>query len=225
MKPEEKFEAAYLRRRLGKSYNEIRRKVKVSKSTLSLWLRNIKLSNVQRRRLINKQIFNPGGKVSHEKRLKRTKEIINKAKKEVILLAQNPLFLAGLMLYCAEGGKAQEKVRFSNSNTVLVRLMMKWFRKFCQPPENKYRVAIHIHEFISRKNSKQYWSKVTGIPTSQFYKTNIKPPGLSYRKNPLYNGTCHITIDNRDLFRKIKGWTIGFFKKEKLVSKDDHMPL
>ena len=224
MKPKEKFEATYLRRS-GKSYNEIRKKIKVSKSTLSLWLRNIELSKIQKKRLINKQIFNPGGKINHEKRLRITKEIVSKAKKEVVRLTKDPLFLAGLMLYCAEGGNSQEKGRFSNSDPILIRLMMRWFRKYCQPPENKYRVAIHIHEFISRKNSKRYWSKVTSIPVSQFYKTTIKPSGLTYRKNPLYNGTCHVTIDNRNLFRKGKGWWIGFFEKEKLISKDDNMPL
>lgn len=50
MKLKEKIRAIKLRK-LGKSYSEIRKQVKVSKSTLSLWLRDIKLTPEQEKRI------------------------------------------------------------------------------------------------------------------------------------------------------------------------------
>ena len=50
MKFKEKIEAVRLRR-LGRSYAEIRKKVRASKSTLSMWLKDIRLSKKQKNRL------------------------------------------------------------------------------------------------------------------------------------------------------------------------------
>lgn len=61
----------------------------------------------------------------------------------------------------------------------------------------------------SRKDILVYWSKITGISAKQFYKPYIKPTSLGQRKNVLYNGTCSIIVNDKSLFRKIKGWKLG----------------
>ena len=129
-----------------------------------------------------------------------------------------PLFLAGLMLYCAEGDKSDERevVKFSNSDPILIKFIMKWFREVCRVPEDKFKITLHIHELHCRKNIENYWSKQINIPLKQFYKTQIKATSLGQRKNILYNGTCAVCVHNKDLFRKIKGWKIGFFEKYKI---------
>ena len=60
MKLNEKTEAIRLRR-LGKSYSEIRKKVNVSKSTLSLWLRSVTLTPAQLLELKGRQRSGLGG--------------------------------------------------------------------------------------------------------------------------------------------------------------------
>ena len=99
MKLNEKIKAIRLRK-LGKSYSEIRKKVKVSKGTLSLWLRDIKLTPEQENRIylkLRQKNTYRLAKMNQDKRIKRTKEIIEKAQKEISLYLKNPLFLAGLM--------------------------------------------------------------------------------------------------------------------------------
>ena len=229
MKLKEKIKAICLRR-LGKSYSEIRKKIKVSKGTLSLWLRDIKLTPKQKKRLFvtlrQKNAYRLA-KANQQKRIDKTKKIIAEARREVKILFKNPLFLSGLMLYWAEGDKSEERevVKFSNSDPAMIKFIMRWFRKICKVPENKFKICLHIHKLHCRKNIKKYWSRITAIPFSQFYKTQIKPTSLKLRKNKLYNGTCAITVQSRDLFRRIKGWKLGFLDKMNIKTEKENAPL
>jgi len=225
MKLNEKLEAIRLRK-LGKSYSEIRKKVKVSKGTLSLWLREVELTPEQEKRLyvtLRQKNAYRLAKMNQKKKEERTKKIITEARKETSLFFKNPLFLAGLMLYWAEGDKSDEveNVKFSNSDPAMIKFMMRWFRKICKIPEEKFRIALQIHKLHCRKDIENYWSKITNIPLYQFHKTLIKPTSLKQRKNRLYNGTCAIRINNVDLFRKIKGWKLGFLEKVNIKIERD----
>jgi len=217
MNAEKKFLAIKLRKS-GKSYNEILEKVSVCKSTLSLWLRDIKLTpkqlNALYRRAYEKGRYK-GAKANQQKRIEKTKIIISAARKEVRekSLFKNPLFLSGIMLYWAEGAKKDESINFSNSDPRMIKFMMRWFREICEIPEEKFRIALHIHELHCRKDIERFWSDITMVPLSQFHKIQIKPTSLRHRKNPLYDGTCGIRISNKDLFRKIKGWRLGVLKE------------
>ena len=86
---------------------------------------------------------------------------------------------------------------------------MRWFREICKVPEYKFRIALHIHNLHSRNDMIDYWSNITKIPKNQFNKLYIKKTSLKQRINILYNGTCAVVINNKYLFRKIKGWKLG----------------
>jgi len=217
MKLAEKTKAICLRKS-GKSYSEIRQKLKISKSTLSLWLRDVKLTTKQKKRLyvtIRQKNAYKLAKFNQDKKIKATKKIIDEAKKEAKYLLKNPLFVAGLMLYWAEGDKSdgKEVVKFTNSDPIMIKFMMWWFREFCKVPDNVFRACLHIHKLHCRKDMQKYWLKATAIPFSQFYKTQIKPTSLKVRRNKLYNGTCAIIVNRKDLFRRIKGWKLGFIER------------
>lgn len=216
MKLEEKIKAIKLRRK-GKSYREIREQIPVSKGTLSLWLREIELTPEQKERLyveLRRKNAYKGAKANQEKRIKRTRQIISEAKKEAKLLIKEPLFLTGLMLYWAEGTKRSgESLRFSNSDPLMIEFMMRWFREICGIPEEKFRIALHIHALHCRRDIKRHWSKLTNIPFSQFHKIQVKPTSLRHRRNKLYNGTCVIVVNSRDLFRRVEGWRLGVLEE------------
>ena len=219
MKFEEKIKAVQLRKQ-GKSYSEILKKILVSKSTVSLWLRDIELTRKQKEILFKgrQKSRYAGAKARQKKLIEKTKYIIEEAKKEIKRNYKNPLFLSGLMLYWAEGDKSDigEAVKFSNSDPFLIKLMMKWFKIFCKVPKDKIRIALHIHTLHCRPQIERYWAKIINIPLKQFHKTQIKPTSLRQRRNPLYDGTCVIRINNKNLFRKIKGWKLGIIERFKL---------
>jgi hypothetical protein len=216
MKLKEKLKAVALRKS-GKSYNDILKQVSVSKSTLSLWLREIELTSQQRDRLLTgiKKSQYASAQAKKQRRLNLIEQIVRESKKEAYLFIENSLFLSGLMLYWAEGDKSEKRegVKFSNSDPEMIKLIMRWFRENCKVPEEKFRIGLHIHTLHCRRDIEEYWSKITGIPLSQFYKTQVKKTSLGQRKNKLYNGTCSVAIGNKNLFRKIKGWKLGFLDK------------
>lgn len=211
MKFKEKILALSLRKK-GLSYGEILKEIKVSKSTLSIWLREVELSDIQKNKLKNKMdiVRYNVAKRKVKNRIDQTKKIIMEAKKESLKLKENKLFLFGLALYWAEGAKNPvESVKFANSDAQMIKIIMFWFREICKVPENKFRIHVHMHNLHSRNNIINYWSKITNIPKKQFYKPYIKETSLGQRKNILYNGTCSVIIHNKNLFRRIKGWKLG----------------
>lgn len=184
--------------------------VRVSKSTLSNWLKDIELTKEQKNRLNKLQATAYlGAKKNQLRSLKHHNEIKARAQIEAAKLLKDPFFAAGLMLYWAEGGKKFGSVQFSNSDPAIIKIMMLWFRKFCPVSESKFRVGLFIHSLHTRKDCQKFWQEITSIPITQFHKPYIKPTIFSNRKNRLYEGTCKIVIHSRDLLSKIIGWKNG----------------
>jgi len=94
MKVEEKKLARELRKQ-GWSLNEIRQKLKVAKSSVSLWVRDIELTEKQRQKLSKKGVKKEVIEKRRETRLKRENArrqmIIDKAKAEVKNLSKRNL--------------------------------------------------------------------------------------------------------------------------------------
>ena len=200
----------------GKTFGEIRSIIpNLAKSTLSVWLRNVKLTPEQEKKLkrnIETTIYNARVKAAwakKQKRIAQTKFIIKQAKKELPTLLKNPLFLIGLSLYWAEGSKTEERIQFANSDPRLIKIMVKWFKKICKVPERKIKVHIYIHKVYKNEECEKFWSKITNVPASKFGKTTYKPTPHKVKKNLDYKGVCRIDINDVNLFRRIMGWQQG----------------
>lgn len=154
MKLQDRLRAIDLRKS-GNSYRDILKVVDVSKSTLSIWLRDIELTPEQKIKLITGQDIGrmKASKNRQRARIEKTERIIAEAKKELSRLSSRPLFLPGLMLYWAEGAKHNgEHVQLVNSDPAMIQLMMRWFREICRVPEYKFRISLHIHSLHCRKD-------------------------------------------------------------------------
>lgn len=211
MKLKEKLAAVKLRRK-GLSYGEIRRKISVSRSTLSHWLREVYLKPNQQNRLRERmdRVRYAVAKRKVANRIKETRKIVERSIKEVAVLRKNPLFFVGLSLYWAEGAKSdEESVKLVNSDEKVIALSMRWFREICEVPESKFRIHVHVHDLHHRSNIIKYWSRITGVKPDQFYKPYVKHTSLGQRRNILYNGTCSIIVHDKALFRRIVGWKLG----------------
>ncbi|XOB41302.1 MAG: hypothetical protein ACKKMW_01045 [Candidatus Nealsonbacteria bacterium] len=203
----------------GKSYREIINIIpNLSKSTLSGWLRNVRLTQEQEEKLkrnIETITCNARMKSAWTRRKKRIlqiKIITENARKESSLFFKNPLFLIGTALYWAEGSKAHEYVQFSNSDPRLIKIMMEWFREICKVPEVKFKIHIYIHKIYRNENCEKFWSKITKIPVERFGKTTYKPTFYKIKKNSDYKGVCRIDIGDVNLFRRIMGWQQGILE-------------
>lgn len=217
MKPKEKNLALNLRKQ-GWSMNEIKDKLRVSKSSISLWVRNIKLTDDQKRALSQKGLTKESIERRRATRLSRENArrqiIVDAAREEIDTLSELELKLIGVALYWAEGGKTNRgSVQLSNGDPRIIRLMMKFFKKICKVPKEKFRAHIHIHPHLNIKKAENYWSSISGIPLNQFYKTYSKPNKASQnKKDSLPFGTFDIYVHSTELFLKIKGWTEGIYQ-------------
>lgn len=216
---EDKILAQGLRRK-GLSYQEILQTISVSKSTMSLWCKDIELTKKQKLRLLSKKQFGQrkGSLIAAENkrrdRIKRTAKIREEAKKTVGQLITRDKFVTGIALYAAEGNKSDGKAGFSNADPKLIKFMMDWFLTFAKVPMEKMRGAIWLHEGLSEKNAKKFWSDLVNLPPNQFHKTyiaKVKNNSKKVRKNIHQYGVIQIRFNDSSIHRKIMGWISAVF--------------
>lgn len=206
MKIAEKRIAEQMRRQ-GYSLNEIAQKLHVAKSTVSLWVRDVELSEKAKECLLSK--IKLGQYISAENKKKRTKEGLdnyyNNALVEIgktTLNKSSARTACALMYYC-EGNKSLfNGVCFTNSDPALIKTFLFLFRKGFDIDERKLSACIHLHEYHDAAQQLDFWSRTTGIPESQFSKPYLKPnTGKRIRKN--YQGCVSVRYHNNDMGRQL----------------------
>lgn len=220
-----KFLAQKLRKR-GYSISEIANMLNMQKSgTISKWCRDILLTPEQIKRLTKKQQSRSykGRMIAVEKlrkaRMKEVKLMRREGLKEIGKLSKRDLFLSGVSIYWSEGytHSSNDQVGFTNSDPKMILFMLKWFKEICKVTEDKFSLQIRINEIHKNrvKEIENYWSKLTGIPLSQFTKTIlIKAKSKKiYPNHNTYYGTIRILVRQAtQLRRKINGWLEGLEK-------------
>lgn len=211
MKLIEKEQARVLRKK-GYSINQIIKETDSSKASISLWVRDIVLTQAQK----NIISFRGRSVESIEKRRisrlfnedKKRQIVINEAKKDFTSISPDQLKLIGIILYLGEGGKTgRNTVRMANSDPLVIKIMMRFFKEVCNVPKNKFRASIHTFQHADVGQTEKYWSKISGISRSQFFKTYVKPSAASLQKrNTLPFGTFDIYVCDTKLFLTIMGW-------------------
>jgi hypothetical protein len=135
-------------------------------------------------------------------------EIIERAAASIEEVSKHDLRLLGIALYWAEGRKRGGRVvDFSNSDPITIKIMMRFFREICNVPETKFRCHIHTYSHSNAGTAEKYWSTITAIPLTQFYKTYSKPSKASLgKRDSLPHGTLDVYICDTKLFLTIVGW-------------------
>ncbi len=177
----ERIRARELRKQ-GVSVREIAKILHVSKSSASLWVRDIILSLEQLEKLRQQNIKGGekgrilGALKQKNDRLQRIKEGVEKGKRKFPNLTNRELFIAGIALYWAEGTKKQRGVVFCNSDPKLVKFMIYWLKRCFNIARDRLRCYVGINEIHQNREDivKKYWSEMSSIPLSQFTKTSFK---------------------------------------------------
>ncbi|MEA3272374.1 MAG: hypothetical protein U9P90_01755 [Patescibacteria group bacterium] len=206
-------------RKKGKSYNEIVKILGTPKSTLSLWLKDIRMSSKIEKQFwgkVRKKWANHITSFSKRRAIEakeRAKNIQLSAAKEIGKLTKRELFLIGTALYWAEGNKRNKwSIRFVNSDSNMIKLMMKFFREICCIDEKKFNARIHLHPNIKENKAINFWSKIIKIPKRQFAPSQTQISKSSQgKRNPhqLPYGTLHIEIHDVNMTNRVKGWILG----------------
>jgi len=202
----------------GISYNKIVSKLHIPKSTVSDWCKDVKLTEKQINKLYaaKKQGAIKGSfiaaKRKQDKRIFQTREMFKKGFQEIGKLTKRERLVIGIALYAAEGTKIDKGCCLSNSDPKVIKFMVHWFQEFGNVSKEKFRGAIWLHEGLNEAKAKQFWSEVTDIPLSQFYKTyraKDKKFSKKIRKNIHEYGIFSFYVNDTNLLRKIMGWIGG----------------
>jgi hypothetical protein len=203
-------------RKDGLSYNEILKKVPVAKSTLSAWLKEIGLSKKQKQRLTLKRKSAQIKACTACRKIRTDKQraIIDLAKSEIKNISQKEFWIAGALLYWAEGAKqnkhnVSQRVSFSNSDPKMILLFDKWLKKFCNVTPENIIYSIYIHETANTEKARKFWEEILKTKINRLYLKKHNPKtNRKYFKD--YNGLIQLDVrKSTDLNRKIKGWFLG----------------
>ena len=211
----EKSKARELRKK-GYSVRQIEEKLSVSRSSVSLWCRDIILADdlVDKLYLNKKTGALKGSYVASQNKIKARKQaekrFIERGKKTVGLLSNRDLFISGIALYAAEGEKTGGTMGLSNSDPRIIKLFLKWLRQFFEVPEEKLRASLYLHDNLDELAAKKYWSKITKVPLTQFCKTFVvKNKYNSFRHSKHVNGVLRVRVSDINLLRQILGYIDG----------------
>ncbi|MFG3260313.1 hypothetical protein [Streptomyces sp. NPDC048172] len=203
-------------RREGKTYDQIELELGVSRSSVSLWVRDLPRPP-RRTREEASAIARRGWERTlalREEERQRTKAA---AKAEIGALSDRELFLIGVGLYWAEGAKSKpyerrEAVIFVNSDPDMIRIYLAWLDLLGVERE-RLRFCVMIHESADVTEAEQYWADLVGASPGAFTKTTLKKHNpKTVRKNvgADYRGCLVVRVrQGADLYRRIEGWWYG----------------
>ena len=193
-------------RRQGKSYTQIKDILQLSKSTLSLWLRDYPLSKEQIDALRGKnprriEKFRETMRNKHNLRLEG---VYNKQRKVLLPLTKKELCIAGLFLYWGEGSKTTGAVSLNNTDPSVLKFELYWLAKICSVPKDKIRVYLHLYKDMDIDKEISFWSKQLKIPLGQFIKPYVKSSNREdLTQKGFGHGTCGLIVNDIHLKERI----------------------
>jgi transposase len=215
-------------RAAGMTYDAIQVELGVSKSSISLWVRD--MPKPEARRTPSEQGKLASGKRwEHELRVRDIERQKTKAAaaEEVHEMSDRELLLMGVVLYWAEGSKdkahaRREQVELINSDPDVIRLFLCWLR-LLEVGQERWRCRVSIHESADIEGAVRYWADVAGVPAESFSKTVVKrhnPKTVRKNVGDEYRGCFVIRVlDSADLYRQIEGWWAGLCSGERAVNR------
>lgn len=211
----EKLKAIALRKQ-GKSVPEIAIELGVAKSSVSTWVRNVELSHSAEQALLKKITAGQlaGGRRRHEQSLDAESRHFAIAQKHLTTLNLNKTHerLMCALIYWCEGAKSVNNVDFTNADPKLIKTFLCLFRSTFTLDESKFRAILHLHSYHDLKKQIAFWSKVTGIPSTQFCKPYQKAnSGTQIREN--YQGCISVRYHNADTARQLIATAKAAFNK------------
>lgn len=174
----EKRQVARNLRKRGHSIGAIAAVLGVSKSSVSLWCTDLKLTKRQREVLRANAIKAGhkgrviGAEMNRKKKLDRIAFFKESGKKGIGVISQRDLLMVAIALYWAEGAKTESRFMFINSDPKMVKMMTQFLKEVLGVPKDQLRATIQINETHRPRIKKilSFWSSLLHLPRDQFGK-------------------------------------------------------
>jgi AcrR family transcriptional regulator len=223
VKTNERELARRIRRAEGASIKEIARRVGVSRSSVSVWVRDIDLTPAQHEALRQRNpIYNAqlsGRAIAAANR--RAERLASQEEGRRLARARDPSFVAGCMLYWAEGAKDRNQLQFANADPELVRYFVSFLRRHFELDDRDIRITCHLFaDHVDRQRAvEQFWLDKLRLPAVSLRKSVVNVYSkYSQRKRVgmLPYGTCRVVVSRTSVVQTIFGAVqeIGDFRRD-----------
>jgi transcriptional regulator with XRE-family HTH domain len=201
----------------GWTYNEIQAELGCSKSSVSLWVRDLPHPEPRCTPEEQRARMNAGLARLRAEQDQVREETKRAAAADIGKLSDRELFLVGVGLYWAEGAKdkpysRREQVLFVNSDPGMISVFLAWL-DLLQVERERLRFRVMIHESADVPGAEHYWADHVGADGGSFNKTTLKKHNpKTVRKNvgDTYRGCLVIyVLQSADLYRRIEGAWYG----------------
>ena len=217
----EKRRQARLLRMAGATYDEIAGALDVSKSSLSLWLRDLPVPERVRRRRADhlRKIAGAGGPGGATGTAARTRmQVRQQAARDAIdRLSDRELFFLGVGIYWSEGSKDKPwkrhgRVKVTNSDVDLLRVYLGWL-DLLGIGECERTYALSIHESADVAGQERWWREQLGLSVEAFRRPMVKrhnPKPRRHNVGDTYHGCLVVSVTRSvALYDAIAGWWAG----------------
>jgi hypothetical protein len=201
----------------GKDYDEIVAELGVSKSSVSLWVRNLPLPEHLRYETVKQR--REAGLARYwvqERRLREAARVAvsTAATNEIGRLTDREILIAGAIAYWCEGAKNKphrrsDRIDFINSDPRMIKFFLR-FLETAGVSRDRLVFQISIHETADLAAAQRFWLETIGIEDAQFNRPLIKrhkPRTIRKNIGADYHGCLRIQVRRSiELYRKVEGW-------------------
>ena len=179
---------------------DIADKLGVSKSSVSVWVRDVEFTPSPRRMARSRP-----PNVLQRRKAEEIERLLTEGRDRIGELSERELLVAGTALYAGEGTKGDGAVTFANSDPHMVVFFCAWLRRFFDIDERRVRVRVYLHEGLDLEAAESHWSALTGVPLAQFRAPYRAVPDPSIRRTKHEFGCVYVNYSCSRTHRAIMG--------------------
>jgi transposase len=220
----------------GYTYSEIAAELGVSRSSVSLWTRDLPRvgrNSYEETRMRNAEGVSRYWAAQGLRREARRQAVSDGAAAEIGQLSDREILIAGAIAYWCEGTKSKpcrrdDRVIFVNSDPGLVTFFLRFLLVSGTAPDRLI-CRVHIHESADTAGAQRFWQELTGLPADQFREPSLKRHNpVTVRKNTAeaYHGCLVISVRrSAELYRRIEGWASAATRRQQFRTSNDLPPI
>lgn len=214
MKVLERDEARRLRKEEGLSLKRIANQLNVAKSSVSVWVRDIELTDDQIQKLVDSNSIRihqlRGGYSRQNKALELRKKYQDNGRQLAKKRKDDALFIAGCMLYFAEGGKGRNSVKLANTDEYLLCYWIRFLKEIFDIVDEQFsfHISCYLNNGLTVNDIEYHWVCCLGLPYSCVRKTTVVTKhkmSEGKKKGKCPYGTCTINVHNTEIVQTIFG--------------------
>lgn len=131
------------------------------------------------------------------KREVRFEILYQQQRRKLQRFSRQSFFVAGLMLYVAEGDKKnQTRIALANTDPAVIRFFVHWLEVCLGVSKKTIKFQLHLYEDMEVAHEVAFWQRSLGIAAKQIYRPSIRklrPASFSYPES-FRHGTCSLYV-------------------------------